>query len=131
MSAVALVAAVPSSPSAPSRDEWDRRFTNRAADAPQGISTNGKAFDGQSFDYVIVGGGTAGLVLANRLSANSSISVAVIEAGPTDEGSTSINTPAANVRDAFLISSYSGSCTDHLLGLPCLAGVRIGCGNGL
>ena len=32
-----------------------------------------------SFDYVIVGGGTAGLVLANRLSTN--FSVAVIEAG--------------------------------------------------
>ncbi|GAB1318072.1 GMC oxidoreductase [Madurella fahalii] len=34
-----------------------------------------------TFDYVIVGGGTAGLVLANRLSANTSISVAVVEAG--------------------------------------------------
>jgi choline dehydrogenase len=35
----------------------------------------------QSFDYVIVGGGTAGLVLAHRLSENSVFSVAVIEAG--------------------------------------------------
>jgi choline dehydrogenase len=35
----------------------------------------------QLFDYVIVGGGTAGLVLANRLSENSDISIAVIEAG--------------------------------------------------
>lgn len=34
-----------------------------------------------SFDYVIVGGGTSGLVLANRLSANPSTTVAVIEAG--------------------------------------------------
>lgn len=34
-----------------------------------------------SFDYVIAGGGTAGLALARRLAANNSISVAVIEAG--------------------------------------------------
>lgn len=34
-----------------------------------------------SFDYVIVGGGTAGLTIATRLAENSSISVAVIEAG--------------------------------------------------
>ncbi|KAI3394499.1 hypothetical protein diail_2633 [Diaporthe ilicicola] len=34
-----------------------------------------------SFDYVIVGGGTCGLVLANRLSENPDITVAVIEPG--------------------------------------------------
>jgi hypothetical protein len=37
--------------------------------------------NGVIFDYVIVGGGTAGAVLANRLSENESVSVAVIEAG--------------------------------------------------
>ncbi|KKK22281.1 hypothetical protein AOCH_000141 [Aspergillus ochraceoroseus] len=36
---------------------------------------------GQSFDYVIVGGGTAGLALAHRLSEDGSNSVAVVEAG--------------------------------------------------
>src|SRR5690349_19852649 len=35
----------------------------------------------QSFDYVIVGGGPAGLLVANRLSANPNKTVAVIEAG--------------------------------------------------
>ena len=36
-------------------------------------------YSNSSYDYVIVGGGTAGLALANRLSSN--FSVAVIEAG--------------------------------------------------
>ncbi|KAL2042835.1 hypothetical protein N7G274_004595 [Stereocaulon virgatum] len=34
-----------------------------------------------SFDYVIVGGGTAGLTIAAKLASNPSVSVAVIEAG--------------------------------------------------
>jgi choline dehydrogenase-like flavoprotein len=34
-----------------------------------------------TFDYVIIGGGTAGLVMANRLSQNPNVQVAVIEAG--------------------------------------------------
>jgi choline oxidase len=38
------------------------------------------------FDYVIAGGGTAGCVLAARLSEDPSVSVCLIEAGPSDVG---------------------------------------------
>jgi choline dehydrogenase len=39
----------------------------------------------EGFDYVIAGAGTAGCVLANRLSAEAGVTVALIEAGPPDD----------------------------------------------
>ena len=46
-----------------------------------------------TFDYIVVGGGTAGLTIASRLASEPSISVAVIEAGgfyQADDGNTSV-----------------------------------------
>ncbi|KAN0059925.1 hypothetical protein ACQY0O_007898 [Thecaphora frezii] len=47
------------------------------------IATSWDQVGDQVFDYVIAGGGTAGLALAGRLSEDPDITVAVIEAGPS------------------------------------------------
>ncbi|KAG0152856.1 hypothetical protein PDIDSM_2661 [Penicillium digitatum] len=48
-----------------------------------------------TFDYVICGGGTAGLALAARLSENPAVTVGVIEAGKYRIGDPLVDTPAA------------------------------------
>ncbi|MFC9639287.1 GMC family oxidoreductase [Streptomyces mirabilis] len=39
-----------------------------------------------TYDYVVIGGGTAGSVIASRLTENADVTVAVIEGGPSDVG---------------------------------------------
>ncbi|CAE6497422.1 unnamed protein product [Rhizoctonia solani] len=88
-------------------------------------STNGADFSSQTFDYVVVGGGTAGLALAARLSDNPKVSVGVIEAGPYYENDPLINTPAfasqlqGNAKYDWLFKSVPQShVNNRILPLP-------------
>ena len=86
---------------------WNRAATHpRHATRPRDAAVGGEALTGptviaalgelmkDTYDYLIVGGGSAGCVVAARLSENPDISVGLIEAGPIDD-SPEIQIPAA------------------------------------
>lgn len=50
-------------------------------------------FASRTFDYLIIGGGTAGLVVAARLSEDAQVTVGIIEAGSASFDMLAINVP--------------------------------------
>lgn len=51
-------------------------------------------FTAQTYDYVVIGGGTAGCVVAARLTENPNITVGVIEAGQNRMDDANVATPS-------------------------------------
>ncbi|KAJ7175007.1 hypothetical protein C8R43DRAFT_1084725 [Mycena crocata] len=49
-----------------------------------GVTSSADGIDGETYDYVVIGGGLAGLTVAGRLTEDPSISVLVVEAGADD-----------------------------------------------
>ena len=66
--------------------------------------------DAGEFDYVIAGGGTAGCVVAARLSEDPNVSVCLIEAGPSD-----VDDPAVLRLEDWMYLLDSGYDWDYLV----------------
>ncbi|XP_075973732.1 ecdysone oxidase-like [Anticarsia gemmatalis] len=70
-------------------------------------------YDGRSFDYVIVGAGTAGCVLANRLVEDNETTVLLIEAGDSPQAES--DTPALMLYLQSSAGSWNYTVTDPAL----------------
>ncbi|KAL7420883.1 hypothetical protein Q5752_004837 [Cryptotrichosporon argae] len=71
------------------------------------LTTDAASVAGETFDFVIVGGGLAGLAVASRLSEWSNVTVLVIEAGTDgDDVETAIDVPGYSYVHSLTGSSY-------------------------
>ncbi|KAH8787893.1 mala s 12 allergen precursor [Diaporthe sp. PMI_573] len=72
------------------------------------VTANGDDLNGKTYDYIVVGGGLAGLTVAARLSEDPDVTVAVIEAGQDIYGAheSRFLTPSAVLYDSFLNTEY-------------------------
>ncbi|KAK0658681.1 putative GMC oxidoreductase [Cercophora samala] len=76
-----------------------------AVQSAAATSSHHHAVDGATFDYVVVGGGTSGLVVANRLTENRRNTVLVIERGYFDDKPEAIIPWYSNAVDTSVLVS--------------------------
>lgn len=84
---------------------------------PQGIIDDPASFASKTFDYLVVGGGTAGLVVAARLSESGEYSVGVLEAGINGFNTSIIDIPGEFGADLSTIYDWNYT-TEAVDGVP-------------
>jgi hypothetical protein len=77
----------------PASFDYTKRAKHQAHIISRSLQTDPAAFASTSFTHLIIGGGTAGLAVAVRLSEVPSNIVGVIEAGPDGQGDPINSTP--------------------------------------
>ncbi|KAF9002545.1 hypothetical protein BDQ17DRAFT_1357062 [Cyathus striatus] len=80
------------------------------------ISNDSTTIQNQTFDYIIVGGGTAGLTIANRLTEDQRTTVLVIESGNDLQNDTRITDPGMFALADISDISWKYSTTNQTIG---------------
>ena len=75
------------------RSSFARRAEADSILASRSISSDPASFASSSYDYIVVGAGTAGLALASRLSESGKYTIGVLEAGTSGLGVPIIDIP--------------------------------------